>query len=237
MKTIFIPELIIDPDHITIDLPYFLNYLTNVLRMTPETEIKVNTTGHWFQGKISTITQKKIVMMIEKQGDIKDETPYIILVQSLIKWSRLEWIIEKAVELGVREIHFLTTERTVIKEFNWAKKMIRWEKIMLKALTQSQQDTLPILHEPVTINSLNLPISNQIFFDTDRKNLTFNGKIFDNISAPVALCIGPEGGFSPKEKQILYHKGFTGYNLDFPILRSETASIVAITLMRFGLKS
>jgi len=134
--------------------------------------------------------------------------------------KRMDDLINMATQMGVKTLQPVLTERTVAHHINWE----RMRKIAIEASEQSNRNSVPKIAEPV------------IFKNLDFKNMAFAderaayGKQFDNISLKniKTVLIGPEGGFSDTEFEILDSNGAIGISLGKTILRAEVAAIVAI---------
>ena len=177
----------------------------------------------------------KINVIKELESD--NELPIdIILYQALIKNDKFDLILQKACELGVKEIYPLVTSRSVVKidKDNLNKKIMRYEKIVKEAAEQSTRLVCPSINDPINIKDIEvdnetLPIiayekdPNVFSLQTTLKNVKSYKK--------VAIVIGPEGGFSKEEVDILLGKGFKEVSLGKRILRAETASFFAISVI------
>lgn len=149
----------------------------------------------------------------------------LALAVSLIKKDNFEWIIQKGTELGVSEFVPLISDRSEKKGFN----MERARKIMIEACEQSGRGDVPSIVEPRVFAE---------FISTERRPLVafhttgdaFSSQTVSDITDVVAL-IGPEGGWSDPEIGLLREKGASVARLDAPVLRAETAAIVAATLL------
>jgi len=231
-KTIYLPEITIENDLIDLNSAYFINYIKNVLRYKVNYELNISNKNTIYKTKIIDISKKTIKFeVLSKKIAESIKKNRIILIQSLFSWPRLEWLVEKSIELGVEEIIFVQTERSKLKINNWTSKKERLNKIMYKALTQSHQARPVKLNEPIKLRNLNIKDGIKIIFDTKNENLTFNPTILNNTEQDIFLAIGPEGGFSNEEKSFFYNIGFTGYKMPLPILRAETAAIAALVLI------
>jgi len=231
-KTIYIPEISIDEEQIVIDSSYFVNYIKNVLRYNLNDEINITNNGVKYISKIVKITKKIIELEIISKEDVEiKKKNKITLIQSLFSWPRLEWLVEKSVELGVDEIIFVQTQRSKLKINNWQAKKERLNKIIYKALTQSHQARPIIINEPIKLAKLTLNDGIRIIFDTKNENLTFSPSILNNVKQDIYLAIGPEGGFSDEEREYFKDLGFNSYKMPLPVLRAETAAIAALVLI------
>jgi 16S rRNA (uracil1498-N3)-methyltransferase len=154
----------------------------------------------------------------------------VTIAISLLKNSnRFEWFLEKATEIGVSEIIPLICERTEKEKFRYE----RMQGIVISAMLQSQQAWLPALHEPVKFEKIeNWKSENGMNFiahciDGDKAKLTNQ-----QINQSTLICIGPEGDFTVKEIELALQNNFIPVSLGETRLRTETAGVVAATLLR-----
>ena len=231
-KLIYLPDIIIKKDSLELNSPYFINYIKNVLRYKEGEFLDISNENTIYTTKIDKISKKIIKFkIIDLKKDKSEKTNKIILIQSLFSWPRLEWLVEKVVELGIDEIIFIQTGRSKIKINNWEAKKERIYKIIYKALTQSHRGEWIKINPPVKLDELKLSDGFKIIFDTKDENLTFTPSILNNVKGEVYIAIGPEGGFSEDEKELFYSLGFKPYKLPLPILRAETAAIVSVAFI------
>lgn len=158
-----------------------------------------------------------------------EPTLKLTLYQGLPKGDRLEWIIQKAVELGVTDIVPVEMSRSIAKIGDKAdKKAKRWQTIADEAASQSGRGILPAVHAPVRFREI-LPML------ADTPSVVCyegGGEPFPSLITPdqtrLALIIGPEGGIAPEEIKALLHVGVKAATLGPRILRCETAPVAAI---------
>jgi 16S rRNA (uracil1498-N3)-methyltransferase len=149
--------------------------------------------------------------------------------------DRFEFIIEKAVELGVHEIYPVITDRVLNKEWN---KRDRWQSIAMSAMKQSQRCYLPFINEPSEfvdlINRLNENSVNIIGHENENKSRNLNELIKSvSYNNECSVFTGPEGGFSPEEILLAEKNKFSFIKLGNRKMRSETAAIVLSSLFLF----
>jgi len=154
----------------------------------------------------------------------KEPERYVSLYCSMLKRENFEWVVQKATEIGIKEIVPLICARTIKTGFSKE----RLEKIIKEACEQSGRGILPILNSPLFFNSaLTFAKENNninIFFDTEEDNKNN----FPNLkNKKVGLFIGPEGGFNEKEKSLAHESNFKMTSLGKLVLRAETAAVVA----------
>lgn len=208
-------------------------HLSRVLRKHQGQEIYVTDgCGSLYKTKISSVNKLHIECSItEKYQNLNEPRVRINLYQSLVKNpDRLEFSIEKAVELGVSEIHIIITENVVNRTTNKAE---RWQSIALSAMKQSQRCILPKVFEPVDFSEAINNSKGDLKLIADEKDIP--GRISIKDSKPenssIDLFIGPEGGFSPAEAELAVSNGFKVLDLGPRKYRSETAAIFAISCL------
>ena len=146
----------------------------------------------------------------------------------------MEIILQKATELGVSRIIPIISERTEVKDLNYE----RAKKIIIEATEQSNQLYPPEISEIIKLKKFieqKEKTSQLLFADVNAKNKIKSKDL--NIEKPIVILIGPEGDFSPNERELIVSKSNTiSFSLSKNILRSDTAVISAISLVNFILK-
>ncbi len=187
--------------------------------------------------------QNLIAARIQKNGDVLCCTHTTCAVHSkrfkitlgvaLFKWPRFEWMLEKVTELGVSRIIPLDCERSVIKVSDWDKKSDRLEKIMVEASRQSLNPCPPILEKPQKLTTFLNGISHTNLFFAHLGDYPSLAELRPSLEGDLSFVIGPEGGFSPNEVELLTQNA-TPISLGPTVLRAETAAIAcACTLSLF----
>ncbi len=206
-------------------------HVAQVLRMTiGEQLLLTDGKGHLFTAEITDDNRKKCVVKIVVVKAQAPKERKISIAISLVKNSnRLEWFLEKATEIGVSEIIPLLCQRTEKQHF----RQDRMKAIVVSAMLQSQQSWLPVLQEPTKFSSLlQQTQSTQKFIahceEASKEQLA--DKLVDNVAESLIL-IGPEGDFSPDEIAAALQHGFLPVALGNTRLRTETAGVVAATLL------
>jgi len=208
-------------------------HVVQVLRM--HTGGKLNLTdgkGNLLTGEITDAHKKHCAVKILENRVTAPPGKKIILAISLLKnTNRFEWFLEKATEIGVTEIVPLICERTEKEKFRYD----RLQQICISAMLQSQQCRLPLLHEPVPLEEwVKGPFDNFEKFIAhcekgEKKNLLTQGEVSRLPNRLIA--IGPEGDFTAGEIAKALEKGFIAVSLGDTRLRTETAGVVAATLL------
>ena len=200
-----------------------------VLRMKQGEYLQLtNGTGVLFKASIVSEDKKKTVVRIEEALSIKpSERSISIAISTLKNASRFEWFLEKATEIGVRSIQPIICSRTEQHRF----RQDRMNGILIAAMLQSQQAWLPELGEPISFSTLVKESQYQqklVAHCEDGKKQT----IFDlERSNNTQILIGPEGDFSPEEIHLAISHGYLPVSLGETRLRTETAGLVAASLL------
>ena len=188
---------------------------------------------------IDAIPSGSSLEIIEPQTNAVESPLTLILGQALAKAEKFDFIVQKATELGVSRIWPLATEFSEIRldPEQASKRVARWKRISLEALKQCGRRRLVEISEPMTIGELCAapPSGNSdlhlVFSEKGGAAIT---DTFKELKPPAALTafIGPEGGWSDPELALLDASGVRSVSLGPRILRTETAAVVAITLIQ-----
>jgi len=226
----------------SIDLPVATShYISHVLRLKNSQEIIL------FNGRLSfdycstiQISKKKVSATPTSRKPNNVESPIqTALFQALGKQEHIDFIIQKATELGINEIHLFNSQRTQthLKGNRLEKKLTHWQGIIISACEQCGRSSLPTLHfQPSLQHCLSLSAkSNKLILD-------FNGESISELSTRLkpdltfSMLIGPEGGFSEAEIELAGKAEFLPCILGPRTLRMETAviSIIAVVQHYFG---
>jgi len=235
------PHFFIDPKTIDNGTAHITGtdarHISTVLRLKPGDWILLSDgKGKRWRGEIQSSSPRQVIIRTVEVENLP-ATPYKIrLCQALVKHDKLEWIIQKSVELGCSEIVTFTSERTVPKYR--ADKMERWQKIAVEAAKQCGTPFIPRLFPTIAFAKLLNDTSQTnrtslLFFEGEEK--TPFSKVGIKENAPIDLIIGPEGGFNKNEIDKTRTAGIITCGLGPLILRVETAAISAITLLQYRL--
>ncbi len=179
----------------------------------------------------------KVLLEIQEAIEI-NRRPGPILAQAIIKHDRIEWIIQKAIEIGASEVIPFSSERTIPKftEKISNKKIERWNKIAMEAAKQSGLPWKPKVHEPIYFKNLctSKRFKEKILFWEGEREKSIND-YFKNfrITPNSLLIIGPEGGFAVSEIDLAKENGCITLGLGPQILRVETAAIATLSIWQY----
>lgn len=200
-----------------------------VLRMREQEGVKLTDgKGNAYTAVITHADKKHTAVAIQETLVEPPPSKKLCVGISLLKnASRFEWFLEKATEIGVTEIYPLLCMRTERQHFRHD----RLNGILIAAMLQSQQVWLPVLHEPIkyteALNQLNH--SSQLIAHCEEGEKKHIKDLL--LTEDMCMLIGPEGDFSTEEIALAQRKDFTAVTLGDTRLRTETAAIVAVTLL------
>lgn len=198
-----------------------------------------NGEGGEYLAQISNVSKRSASVHINHFSAIDTESPvHLTLVQAIIKPDKMDFALQKAVELGVNTIQPLITQRSVVRigKEQVDKKLQHWEGIVQAACEQSGRTRMPNVQAPLTLERwLETPFMGTRLILAPGDFPRINALPLD-LPMPVALLIGPEGGFTDEEVDMCVQAGVMPVSLGSRILRAETASIAALALLqhRFG---
>lgn len=211
-------------------------HVIQVLRMKENEQIQlVNGKGIIATAMITNANKRKTEVAIKQIEIKKQEEEKISIAISLVKnTSRFEWFLEKATEIGISEIIPLLCHRTERQVF----RQDRLKHILISAMLQSQQVWMPVLHAPISLSECFktfYPFGGQRFIahceETNKQQL--NKPLLSSSSDKIIL-IGPEGDFTNDEIKLAIENKFIPVSLGHTRLRTETAGVVAATLMKIS---
>ena len=208
------------------------HYISKVMRIKEGENFSLfNNTGEW-QVRIEEIRKGIVNFVVIKKIKNIENTSEIWLAFTPIKLNYLNFMIQKATELGVTRFIPITTDRTIVRKVNRE----RINKIIIEASEQSNRIQIPKLEKLIKFKEfLKLYEETEIFFG-DLNSSSINFKI--NHTHPICILIGPEGDFSENERiSILNSKNFIPIKINKNILRSETAAISMISIISYKLLS
>ena len=205
-------------------------HCVQVLRMQENQRVDItNGLGYLFEATILNAHKKNTIVQIQSEKFIAAPSQKITLGIGLLKnLTRLEWLLEKATEMGVYEIMPLLCEHTLFEKF----KLERFQNILQSAMIQSQQVWLPVLGTPVKFKEAiqNQKQAQKLIAHCEDGNKT-NIKGIE-ASADLLLFIGPEGDFSSTEIELALANNYQAIHLGPTRLRTETAALFALSVLK-----
>lgn len=220
-----------------------VNHIKNVLRLKCGNPLTVcDCEGNDYTAVIEKFGQDSVEARIVDMAQNRTEPPIdITLYQGIPKSDKMDWIIQKSIELGAVRIVPVITERTVVR-FNGEKdvdhKLSRWKRIALEAAKQCNRGIVPEVSRPVGFKQAVTDIGDYdlslIPYEKENEKglkTILQSRNFQRIS----LFIGPEGGFSEEEILTAMHSGIAPVTLGPRILRTETAGVAALSILMYEL--
>ena len=205
-----------------------MRHIKLVMRMKDNDKIVV------IQNKIPYLCflENNKIIIKEEIKDKFNDFPYVCLIIPILKENKMDYILQKATEMGVSEIIAYYAERSVIKETdNNSKKIDRWERIIKEASEQCHRLDIPKISIE-NLDKLNLTGKNIICTTHEKqenlKKILKSINIYDRIN----IVIGPEGGFSEQEEELLL-ESFTPVTLGDRILRVETVPLFVMSIINY----
>ena len=208
------------------------HYLANVLRKKVGSAVTLfNSNDGEFLGTILTAKKHSLTITLKsKVSPVIEEPLKIHLAASISKGDRMDYLIQKSVELGVSEITPIFSEFSEVKikdKVRLHRKCLHWQRIAKSACEQCGRFFIPLINGPVKFNEFVKNKEGPILLDPAGKE---NLKSIKR-SGEVCLITGPEGGFSPNEIETAQKRGQVA-KLGPRILRAETAPVVALTIIQ-----
>ena len=231
----FYVDFALSPDSV-VKLPDNVVRHLNVLRVKNTEEIVLfNGNGKAYPALPEVLEKRRASVRILREEATDNESPLnITLVQAVSAAERMDFTLQKSVELGVAEIRPVISERCVVRLSGERaeKRVARWQEIVVSACEQSGRNIVPKVL-PLTTYAQSLQ---QLPQETTKLLMSLNRaqKLGDvqPQSGKVVFMVGPEGGWTEKEEQQAFDAGFQSVTLGKRVLRTETASLAAIAAMQ-----
>lgn len=209
-------------------------HIAKSLRMrVGETVTVCDGVGFDYACEIQSIAPGVITLQVmSKTPSVSEPSVRVTLYQGLPKSDKMEWIIQKAVEMGVTEIVPVETARSIAKmDKNNDRKRQRWQRIAAEAAGQSGRGILPTVASPLSFAEAARRMANErvlVFYEGGGEPVS---ALVDQTMEAVSIVVGPEGGFAPEEVAMLCENGAKTATLGPRILRCETAPLAALALI------
>lgn len=231
---------------IVIDNKTDLHHMKKVLRLQEGDKIDVSDGQQWeYKVVVRYLGDEECVAdIVDKQMFAREPNIKVTLFQGIPKQGKMETIVQKTVELGIYEIVPVFMARTVVADKgNFGKKLQRWQKVSDEAVKQCKRGIIPQIREPLKINEVVecfkdydyviFPYENE-----EKHSLKDVLKDIDNIKkgASIAVIVGPEGGFSDDEADLIVSSGGRSASLGKTILRTETAGMAALAMIMYEME-
>jgi 16S rRNA (uracil1498-N3)-methyltransferase len=248
------------PQSVLLEEPNLLNYLRNVLRLTPQNSVLAvdETTQQVFQATLQKLSRHEGLLELSEllpQTRTASLPIDFTLALVVLKGQRWDWLLQKVTELGVTRIQPLTSRYSVVHvetgAEDAAKKLARWQDIVEAAASQSERVSIPEILPPVSMQAYLELLSTQTPAitasrlllqeprgDAQQPVLSLKERLTclsdaANPRETLTIAIGPEGGWHPDELTAFYGAGFLPTSLGNTILRAETAAMMAASAVLY----
>ena len=230
-----------------VDKQYFVHlskddehHVLHVMRMKKGDEIEVVSNQKVFLCRLDETNPLTISVIHEIANDVEISED-VTLLFALTKGDKIDLVLQKATELGVKKVALIQSERTVVKyeDKDLEKKSLRFQKIMKEASEQSHRVIVPEFLGVFNLKKLPKEAFSDINFVAYEKDATDVSNSFSGLKKgkSVSILIGPEGGFSEQEIANVTAQGFIRTSLGKRILRAETAAIYALSVLGYLLEN
>ncbi len=210
-------------------------HIKKVMRMNLGDRIEIVDNEKVFICELVSLDPVKAKIIKEEKMNNENDKK-IILVQSMINETKMDYVLQKGTELGINEFYVFKAKNSVVKENDKSsKKIIRWQKIVKEASEQSKRNIIPKVNDIVDISRL-------CKIDADVKLLLTVNELTKNIKKvlkeikkydTLIIVVGPEGGFTKEEEETLIKNGYISTSLGKRVLRTETAGMVAVSMINY----
>jgi len=210
------------------------HHLTRVLRVEPGQKFEISDNTNVYLAEVETVSKDLVRFVILSPIDAEQPVVHTALFAALIKFERFEWLLEKATELGVTAVTPIQTDRSE-KGLEQAagKRLGRWDRIAREASEQSRRTRLPDIESPIQLTEA-LRNAGGYRYALEEGEAPPILRALPDIRQPgdrVTLLVGPEGGWTGRERVAIAAAGWSPVSLGNSILRAETAAIAALAIV------
>ena len=206
-----------------------------VMRMKLGSRVEVVYQDVCYLGEIISLDEVVKVRLIKKKDEYNELDTKVTICQSLVKEEKMDLVLQKGVELGAYSFIPLRTRNSVIKINDDTKKVVRWQKIVNDASRQAKRNIIPEVFNIMNLEDITkLNYDLKILCTVNELSMSLKNILQNNKKCgTMIIVIGPEGGFKKDEEDYLISHGFISTRLLDFVLRTETASIVALSMINY----
>jgi 16S rRNA (uracil1498-N3)-methyltransferase len=238
MPTFFLASEAIVPPTVHITGP-LLNHLRQSLRLQPGDVLTVtDDRGTRYRTEIMEVTSRALIgRILETTSAPVGTSPSIVLAQALLKGEKMDWVIQKATELGIERIVPVAAAHSVVRlrADRIEHQLARWQRISLEAAQQSERWSVPAINEPVTVAELldrSKAATSKLLLAERSHGASLTTVPLPGVGDEIWLLVGPEGGWDDEELRQVVQDGYSAVTLGSRILRAETAAIATISVLQ-----
>jgi 16S rRNA (uracil1498-N3)-methyltransferase len=235
-----VPRLFVDTElrpHAKLALPEdTAHHAARVLRLQEgDAVVLFDGRGGEYEARLSLPGRGQVVAETGAHHDVERESPLAVtLVQAVSSSEKMDFTIQKAVELGVAAIQPVLTAKSVVRlsAEREEKKLARWRRVAISACEQCGRNRVPEIREAMSVEAYSrMPGPASLRLLLSPKGNSGLKDVTQKIERTVTLAIGPEAGFSEEEERLLQRAGFVAVRLGNRILRTETAALAALAAL------
>ncbi len=237
------PVFFISPDSVSGGIArvtgHLLPHLRDSLRIRAGERLRLCDGNMRYHVHVTDVSREALVgTVLHREPRPTNDLPPVLLAQALLKGDHMDWVIQKATELGVTTIVPLITRLTVVRprQGRITDQQVRWQRIAIEAAQQSERWSVPTIAQPLPSREFfaERDPSRTVFFVQERAQYPSLATV---VLSPgrdrvFAIAIGPEGGWSEEEVNEAAAAGFTPVSLGPTILRSETAALASLAILQ-----
>lgn len=219
------------------------HYLGRVLRAKPGEALRVfSPDGAEFDATVATLGRRSVELAVGDPVDAMPESPLrLIVLQAMSRNEKMDFVVQKAVELGATDIAPVAVERSVMRldDARGARRLVHWRQVAVHAAQQCGRVVVPAVHPPRSLADALAATPAPFGIVADPLAARTLGEVLDRVAQPpraARVLIGPEGGLTDDELARAAEAGLTGCRIGPRILRTETAAVtlMAALQIRFG---
>lgn len=214
-------------------------HLQRVLRLGEgDACVLFNGDGRDYDARVHAIGRRELLVDIIGARVVDNESPLpILLVQGVARGEKMDWVLQKATELGVAAFAATSSERSEVKldAARAARRVAHWQSVIAAACEQCGRARVPAIAAPLPLAATLAALPDggtRLLLDPAGAHDVSALALEDRLPMSVVLAVGPEGGWSPRDREQLHAAGFQGLRLGPRILRTETAGIAAIAALQ-----
>jgi 16S rRNA (uracil1498-N3)-methyltransferase len=239
-RPVRVPRLFVEAElrpHATFALPEdAAHHAARVLRLQDgDAAILFDGRGGEYEARLSLPRRGQVLAETGARHDIERESSLVVtLVQAVSSSEKMDFTIQKAVELGIAAIQPLLSAKSVVRlsAEREEKKLSRWRRVAIAACEQCGRNRVPVLREAMSVADYSVrPRDASLHLLLSPEGKTGLSGLKQRIGPAVTIAAGPEAGFSGEEEQLLQRAGFLPVRLGQRILRTETAALAALAAL------
>ena len=212
-------------------------HITRVMRMKKGDLVEVVCDEVLYLTKIIELKDNVLIEIVEELDTYNELDIKVCICQSLVKEVKMDLILQKSTELGAYSFIPLKVKNSIIKgsDSDFLKKVTRWQRIVKEASEQSKRNIIPEVMNPKSIKEIcSLDFDLKILCTVNELSTTFKNVLQKNKKCgTMIIVVGPEGGFTSDEERELIDNGFISVSLGSFVLRTETASLCALSMINY----